>query len=788
MIGKRLAHYRLLEHIGSGGMGDVYRARDEQLHRDVAVKVLHEDMMADASSRARLRKEALLLSQVNHPNVATVHYFGTQDEVTFLAMEYVQGTTLDTLLAGKPLPETEVRRLGVQLAQGLKAAHAHGVIHRDLKPRNLRITSDGLLKILDFGLAQQWQPNADLLSTLGPGDKSSLATSGTSPGIEGTVPYMPPEQLRGGELDVRSDIYSAGMVLYEMAAGKRPFATLSGPPLVAAILSEPPVPPHELDARISVGLSRTILKALEKDPAHRQDGAEELQADLERSNDSLPQVSVVQPRRRLPRLRWAVAAVAIVIAGIVALKWSGIIGGIKAGQIKALAVLPFDDLSAATDAHYFSDGMTDELITRLSQIGAIQVIARHSVMMYRDRDVPLAQIAKELGVDAILEGSVVHAQDRVRVAVRLIVAATGRNMWADSYERETRDVLALQAELARAISERIRAVVTPEERQRLTSSRPIDPRAFDLYLQGRVLADHEIQEDQNKAIEYFRSAIEIEPNYALAYAGLAQVYYQLSTIFMPAGEAMPMARAAAEHALVLDPNLAEAHTILACVQAFYDWDWSAGEASFQRALKLGPGNAVAHMFYAYFLVIRSRFDEAIRENAIARRLDPLSLYLRTASVYPLYEGRRFDQAIVASRELLAAEPTHWHAAMLLGQSLIATGEHREAIAVLQRASDLQSNMNSSLLGFLSVAHAAAGDPATARRILQQMLAVEGSVEPLFMEAVIQVRLGEYDRAFELLEKSVAQRSEETLMIGNDIALDPLRSDPRFVRLQQQMHL
>jgi serine/threonine protein kinase len=482
MVGELLAHYTIREKIGAGGMGVVYRAHDEQLGRDVAIKILPSELLADDAARKRFRKEALALAKLNHPSIETVHEFGSDQGLDFLVTEYVPGVTLDDKLATGALPERQVLSLGIQLAEGLRAAHEGGVVHRDLKPANLRVRPDGHLKILDFGLAT-------LLPHAEPSEET-LSLRDTSLGA-GTLPYMAPEQLRGEPVDGRTDIWAAGVVLYEMATGRRPFDKKLSTALAAEIINEPPPPPARFRPGLPPRLEDLILKCLEKDPDNRYQSAKELTVDLRRlATPSLGGTESRQVHKR-PRLSFAIATLALL--SILAVLFILNVGGWRQGlmrpasapRIESLAVLPLENLSSDSAQEYFVDGMTEELIADLSKIAALRVISRTSVMQYKATRKPLPQIAKELRVDALIEGSVLRAGDHVRITTRLTQAASDKQLWAESYEGDLRDVLKLQNDVARAIANEVRSKLTSSEQNRLSNSRQIDPRAYEAYLKGR---------------------------------------------------------------------------------------------------------------------------------------------------------------------------------------------------------------------------------------------------------------------------------------------------------------
>ncbi|MFQ5777854.1 MAG: protein kinase, partial [Terriglobia bacterium] len=575
MIGKTLSHYRIVEKIGAGGMGEVYRARDERLERDVAVKVLPTGTLADEAARKRFRKEALALSKLNHPHIATVFDFDTQDGLDFLVMEYVPGPSLAETLGDGALSEKEVVRLGGQIASALEEAHGQRVVHRDLKPGNIALTARGDAKVLDFGLAKLVRPVSQA---------TTLDSLSETQGMAGTLPYMAPEQLRGEEVDARTDIHALGAILYEMVTGRRPFPETHGPRLTDAILHQAPPPPGRLKPNLSTRLEEIILKCLEKEPEHRYQSAKELLVDLRRpatpTGVSPRQVPGGSARLRLMvRLGAVGIAVGALLVALVGLNVGGLrdrlTGSVRSGQITSLAVLPLDNLMNDPEQDYFVDGMTEAVITELSKIGALKVISRTSVMRYKETDKSLRAIAADLGVDAIVEGSVLRSGDRVRITAQLIDASTDEHLWADNFDRSLGDILALHSDVAQAIAREIKIAVTPEEEAHLASARPVNPEAHEAYLKGDYHWNKFTREGFAQSLGYFQQAIEIDPDYAPAYAGMARAYSVLGVFggLVPS-ETHPKAKTAALKALELDDTLAQAHVALGMTMLLYDWDWA----------------------------------------------------------------------------------------------------------------------------------------------------------------------------------------------------------------------
>ncbi|MGD0792768.1 MAG: protein kinase [Terriglobales bacterium] len=787
LVGSELGRYRVVEKIDAGGMGEVYRARDEHLARDVAIKVLPPGTLIDESARKRFHKEALTLSQLNHPNIATIHDFDTQQGVDFLVMEYIPGITLSEKVAAGPLPEKEVLRLGVQLAEGLAAAHDHGVVHRDLKPGNLRVTSDGRLKILDFGLAKLRLPVTASAVTESLSETQAMA---------GTLPYMAPEQVLGGEVDARTDIHAAGSVLYEMATGQRPFAEVERSQLIGAILRKPPVPPTMLNPRVSPELERIIGKGLEKEAENRYQSAKELAIDLRRLQTGV--MSGLQPAAKHARWRSAksvglglgiLAAVIVVLITFNIGNWRKLVpGGTGARPIESLAVLPVKNFSGDPGQEFFADGMTDALIAGLAQIKAVKVISRTSIMHYKGTSETLPQIARELGVDGIVEASVMRSGSRVRMTAQLIEAREDRHLWARNYERDMTDVLALQSELVQAIAGEIRVQLTPQENERLKAARRVNPEAYEAYLKGRFYWNKRAGQDITKSIEYFQHAIEIDPDYALAYVGLADSYALLPD-FGDARprEAIPKARAAAAKAIEIDDALAEAHAPLAYISAYYDYDWAAAEREFKRAVELNPGDATAHHWYALCLLFLGRHDEATAEIERARSLDPLSLAINTSVGTVLFYSRHYDSAIEQYRKTLEMDPTFVQARDYLGNVYLQNGMCERAIAEFQKAADLSGGQVRCMAG-LGRAYAAAGKREQARKMLEQLKKrAQQSYVSRYELALIYTGLGEKEQAFAWLEQAYEERDRRLVELGVGPQVDPLRSDQRFQDLLRRMN-
>jgi eukaryotic-like serine/threonine-protein kinase len=794
-VGINLGHYRIAEKIGAGGMGEVYRAHDEHLSRDVAIKVLPSGTLGDQSARRHFRNEALALSKLNHPGIATIYDFDTQDGVDFLVMEYIPGIMLSEKLAGRPLPEKEVIALGTQLAEALAAAHAEGVVHRDLKPGNLRLTGDGRLKILDFGLAKLEHPVIPHAATESVTDAQAAA---------GTLPYMAPEQLLDEEVDARTDIHAAGAVLYEMATGQRPFGKLERAQLITAILQQAPAPPAQLNSQVSAELERVIGKCLEKEPENRYQSAKELAVDLRRlgapSSVTASWRVVQRPRTGVrKKVLLGVAGVLVVTAVLLGLKmngWRERLSGKETGAgIHSLAVLPLVNLSGDPEQEYFADGMTEELITDLSKIGSLKVISRTSVMQYKNARKPLPQIGRELGVEGVIEGSVQRVGNRVRISAQLIYAPGDTHLWAESYDRDLHDVLKLQGEVAQVIANEVNARVTPKEQAGLADKRPVDPEAYQAYLQGRYYWNKRTEEDIRKAIGYFQQAINKDPNYALAYAGLADSYLILSLYSSaPWRETYRQAKAAATKALEIDDNLAEAHATLASTRAGEDWDLEGALTELAQAIQLNPNYATGHQWYAEYLICSGDADKAIAEMRRAQELDPLSLVINSTYGRILVQARRYDGALAQAQKTLEMDANFYPGHQLLAEVYEQQGMFDEAITEGQRAATLAGESAEEAgrrAALLRSAYARNGAKAYWEQRLQ--LAMEDARQSKdlpyeladsspYQLAVLNARVGRNEAAVALLQKAFNESDFGLYYLKTAPALDGLRSDPRVASL------
>ena len=776
--------YDLERELGRGGMATVFLARDRKLGRPVALKVLDPDLAATVGADRFLR-EVRLTANLQHPHILPLLDSGEADGLLYYVMPFVEGESLRGRLAReKQLAIEDALGIAREVADALDYAHRQGVVHRDIKPDNILI-HEGHALVADFGIARALEA--------APGDDAKPTWRTTAGAVLGTPAYMSPEQASGSmELDGRSDQYSLACVLYEMLAGEPPFTGPTGEIVMIQHVTAPPPPVSQLRPPVSPGLAQAIARALSKAAADRHANAGAFARALAMhgpaaagrgaGEDEAPPAPAVR-RRGWVAVAVALLAVVVVVAAGALIWWRGREPG---GRMQTIAVLPLANLSGDAAQLYFADGMTEELIGELSRISGLRVISRTSVMGYREHPRPMREVARQLKAGAVVEGSVRREGDRVRITANLVDAAQDRRIWTESFEREARDVLALQAEVARVIAERIRVQLTPGERRRLSRVRAVDPRAHDAYIRGRVWLDRVDEAGYHNALAAFEEALRIDPEYAEAWAGLAETHYRVSSVFQPADEAMPKARAAAERALSLDPEIGDAEAILGLVRGMYEWEWQDAERHFHRALVLRPSSAGAHSNYGMTLICQGRFDEGLEHWRMAEALDPLSTFLLSGRSYWLLMSGRYPEAEASAREALARDSTYAVNWYNLAQSEIGQGRFDEGIRSALRAVEVSDGTITR--HFLALMYASAGRSAEARRALEGAAAATGGRVQLIYRARVLANLGDRTGALDLLERAVAGHEEEVALMRVDPFFRPLRGDPRFGALLRRLHL
>ncbi len=749
--GTRLGPYEILAPLGAGGMGEVYRARDTRLAREVAVKVLPEHLARDADLARRFEREAKAVAALSHPNILTLYDVGTHGDISYAVTELLEGETLAARLARGPLPWPAAVEIATAVAEGLSAAHSRGIIHRDLKPQNIFLTSDGRAKILDFGLARQ------KLVASRP-EETSVPTEAalTDPGwVMGTAAYMSPEQVRGEPADVPSDIFSLGCVLYEAASGQRPFRGKTPAETMASILRDPAPTLSEENSDVPQEISVLTAHCLEKEPNNRFQSARDLAFALRAAREA-----AAAPKTPSGRQRRA---------------------------IDSLAILPFANASGDPEAEYLSDGITETIISQLSRLPHLRVMARSTVFRYKGSGVDPLAAGRELKVGAVVTGRVFHRGDDLIIKTELVDLADGSQLWGERYARKIADVLAIENEIAERISETLRLKLTGEEKERLSRPSTESQEAYRLYLRGRFFWNKRTEEGLRRGIEYFRQAIDVDPGYAVAYVGMAHSYAVLGFhTIVPPGEAFPRAKAAALEALEIDPSLAEARAPLAYALHYYDWNWTESEREFKRCLEANPQDATAHNYYANLLTLLGRFEEALAEWRRAQELDPLSLIIRAATGWTLYFARRYEEAIHEAEKALEMDSTFAVARRVLGLSFQKTSRPDKAVEELRKAFEL-SGGSTQYLADLAHAFATAGREVEARRTLGELEEISKSryVSPYFVAAV-HVALGDREQALDCLEKAYRERSLGMTFLKLDPNLDDLRAEPRFADLVRRV--
>jgi serine/threonine-protein kinase len=749
MIRKTISHYKILKKLGEGGMGVVYKAQDTKLDRIVALKFLPGHLLCDEDAKKRFVHEARAASALNHTNITTIYEIDEAEGECFISMEYVEGKSLKELIKKKQTRKWDMPKImdvGIQMVEGLSKAHQKGIVHRDIKSDNIMLTSEGIIKIMDFGLAK--------LKGV-----SKITKAGTT---QGTVSYMSPEQTRGEDVDHRTDIWSLGVILYEMLAGQLPFKGDYEQAVVYSILNEEPKPITDLLADLPGELEQIVNTALSKSPYSRYQKAEDIVIDLRELTNKLesakkePSAKEFQP---------------------------------------SIAVLPFTNLSADPEQEYFCDGMAEEIISALTHIDGLRVVARTSAFAFKDKHEDIRDIGRKLNVETLLEGSVRKAGSRLRITAQLVNVSDGYHLWSERYDREMEDVFAIQDEISLAIVDKLKVKLLGDEKEKLVKRHTDNQEAYNLYLKGRYFWNRRTEEDLEKSIECFKQAIEKDPDYALAYTGLADSYIALPTYsfsFFPPKEAFPKAKGAALRALEIDDTLGEAYASLALIKLDYDWDWAGAEKQFKQAIELNPGYATAHHWYAIYLLYMARFDEAIREIKTAQELDPLSLVINRVVGRVFYFARQYDQAIDALLKTIEMEPNcswvHFH----LGIVYLQKSMYEEALAEFHKEKGFPRGGEVGdiiILSYLGLVHAKMGKRGEAQEALDELLkkSKKACVSPCVL-ALIHFALGKNDQGFEWLEKAYDDHDLSLHGIKVEPAFDSVRSDPRFKALLKKMGL
>ena len=835
-----IAHYTIVSKIGAGGMGEVYLAQDTKLDRKVAIKFLNEQFSKDEDKLNRFVREAKAASALNHPNILTVYEIGEVDGQNYIATELIDGTTLRQHIAQKePLSLSTILKIGVQVAEALSAAHQAGIIHRDIKPENIMIRRDGYAKVLDFGLAKLSESRpAGIASGSSGSEEATRIQVNTNPGVVmGTVNYMSPEQARGNQTDARTDIWSLGVVLYEMLARKVPFTGDTTSHTIVSILEKDPQALENVPAE----LQRIVRKALTKDADMRYQSARDLlidlknlrrdldiQGELERSvipsrevtagpisahgtgpynsapaatdsdaagrtqisSKSSSSLEYAVTQAKTHKLVTGIVAM-VLLAGIATAGYFAFVskGGSK-DQINSIAVLPFQNKSADPDTDYLSDCLAESLIFRLSQLPGLKVSPTSSVMRYKDKEIDIARIASELGVDTVMTGRLIKRGDNLNITVELVDTKNNKSLWGEQYERKMADLLSTQREIASTIAEKLQLKLAGNDAKGITKRYTDSNDAYQLYLRGRYAFGKRTKDEMLHAVEYYQQAIKLDPKFAIAYARISETYGSMPAYpYLAPKDAFPRAKAAAQQALEIDPTLAEAHTFLAYSLAIYDWNWPEAETSFKRAIELDPNNAAAHFRYGQiYLASMGRTDEAISEMKRGFDLEPLDINMGVSLAWAYGVKGQYDEELEQAKKTYDLEPNHPLGRWMLLRAYNDKGMYAEAISLATQCLQTEP-ANQFVLREAGIAYAKSGRRDKAEEVIGRFREVaKTQYVPVCRIAAVHAALGDKDKAFEELRKAVEDHDWELFRAKTDSYWIPLRDDSRFKDLLKRMNL